>query len=79
MQNSLSGIQQLSVRGRRPALSEGERIYAFGDLHGRLDLLDELLGRVADDISVRPVARRSLFFSATTSIVGRNRARPSIG
>jgi serine/threonine protein phosphatase 1 len=62
VQNSLSGIQQLSVRGRRPALSEGARIYAFGDLHGRLDLLDELLGRVAHDMTVRPVARPLFVF-----------------
>ena len=62
MQTSLSGIDRLSVRGRRPALPESLRIYAFGDVHGRLDLLDELLGRVAQDISLRPVARPLFVF-----------------
>jgi serine/threonine protein phosphatase 1 len=62
VQTSLSGIQRLSVRGRHPALPEGLRIYAFGDVHGRLDLLDELLGRIAQDISVRPVARPLFVF-----------------
>lgn len=62
MQTSLSGIQRLSVRGRRPALPAGVRVYAFGDVHGRLDLLDELLSRAARDISVRPVKRPLFVF-----------------
>jgi Calcineurin-like phosphoesterase len=62
VQTSLSGIQRLSVRGRRPALPAGVRVYAFGDVHGRLDLLDELLSRAARDISVRPVKRPLFVF-----------------
>lgn len=31
-----------------------KRLYAVGDVHGRLDLLDDLLGRIADDIRDRP-------------------------
>ena len=62
MQTSLSDIHRLSVRGRRPTLPEGVRIYAFGDVHGRLDLLDELLGHIAQDISGRPVARPLFVF-----------------
>jgi serine/threonine protein phosphatase 1 len=33
------------------------RIYAVGDIHGRLDLLDELLSRIGADITLRPTAR----------------------
>jgi serine/threonine protein phosphatase 1 len=33
------------------------RIYAVGDIHGRLDLLNELLVRIADDMSSRPAIR----------------------
>ncbi len=33
------------------------RIYVVGDIHGRLDLLDELLARIGDDRSSRPVTR----------------------
>lgn len=40
----------------------GERVYAVGDVHGRLDLLDELLGRVEDDILDRPVGKAVLLF-----------------
>ena len=32
-----------------PTLPEGRRVYAIGDIHGRLDLLDELLERIAAD------------------------------
>jgi serine/threonine protein phosphatase 1 len=31
------------------------RIYAVGDVHGRVDLLDQVLARVAADIAVHPV------------------------
>ena len=34
----------------------GKRLYAVGDIHGRLDLLDDLLRRIADDLRARPVA-----------------------
>lgn len=35
--------------GRTPSLPEGRRVYAIGDIHGRLDLLDILLDRIAED------------------------------
>jgi serine/threonine protein phosphatase 1 len=35
------------------AMPPGERWYAVGDVHGRLDLLDTLLGRIADDDAAR--------------------------
>ena len=45
-------------------LQEGSRhfprvpgIYAIGDIHGRLDLLEKLLGRIEADLAKRPVAR----------------------
>ena len=33
------------------------RIYAVGDIHGRLDLLEELLSRIDADIAARPTRR----------------------
>jgi serine/threonine protein phosphatase 1 len=45
------------VRGRRPSLPAGIRIYAVGDIHGRLDLLNALLIRIRNDITVRPTVR----------------------
>ena len=36
------------------------RIYAVGDIHGRADLLDTLLARIADDAAARPAADRQV-------------------
>ncbi len=41
-----------------PALPEGELLYAVGDIHGRLDLLRNLLERIAADVSARSHAGR---------------------
>ena len=62
MRASLAGAEQLLVQGRRPLLPAGIRIYAFGDVHGRLDLLDELLGKVDADLAGHPVARAIFVF-----------------
>jgi diadenosine tetraphosphatase ApaH/serine/threonine PP2A family protein phosphatase len=52
--SSLPGLQKLRVRGRRPSLPAGLRIYAVGDIHGRLDLLNQLLDRTNTDVASRP-------------------------
>lgn len=41
---------------------DGCRIYAIGDIHGRLDLLDALLERIDQDHAGREPARRMLIF-----------------
>jgi serine/threonine protein phosphatase 1 len=38
----------------RPSLPVGLRIYAIGDIHGRLDLLTRLSSKIADDLEARP-------------------------
>jgi len=38
------------------------RIYAIGDIHGRVDLLNELLARIKADIAARPTARPVFVF-----------------
>jgi serine/threonine protein phosphatase 1 len=44
-------------RSPKPVLPAGERVYAIGDVHGRLDLLDRLLARIhADDAARDPAA-----------------------
>ena len=46
-----------------PSLPEGQRIYAIGDIHGRLDLLDQILRMVRlDDEAQPPALRRTLIF-----------------
>lgn len=45
-----------------PEIPPGERIYAIGDVHGRLDLLDDLLIQIgADNAARRPAATTLLF------------------
>jgi len=41
----------------RPVVPEGLRVYAIGDIHGRADLLDQLLLRIDKDLDERPVAQ----------------------
>jgi serine/threonine protein phosphatase 1 len=60
--SSLPGLQELKVHGRRPSLAAGRRVYAVGDIHGRLDLLDKLLARIHNDIALRPTARSVYVF-----------------
>ena len=44
------------------AAPTGRRAYAIGDVHGRLDLLDDLLKRIEADNASRPHARVTMIF-----------------
>jgi serine/threonine protein phosphatase 1 len=56
------GFEELRAGGRRPTLTAGLRIYAVGDIHGRIDLLNELLARIEADIALRPTERLLYLF-----------------
>ena len=45
-----------------PSLPPGYLLYAIGDIHGRDDLLGELLAKVATDSEARPAAQRIIVF-----------------
>jgi serine/threonine protein phosphatase 1 len=45
-----------------PSIPAGYRVYAIGDIHGRLDLLDELLAHIETDDRQRPRAKTILIF-----------------
>ena len=45
-----------------PSGARGKRAYAIGDVHGRLDLLDRLLGRIETDLSERECRETYLVF-----------------
>jgi serine/threonine protein phosphatase 1 len=77
MRASLAGAGQLVVQGRRPSLPAGIRIYAIGDVHGRLDLLDDLLSEVDADLAGRPAAR-AIFVFLGDYIDRGNRSRETI-
>lgn len=42
----------------RPSVPDDVRVYAIGDIHGRADLLDDLLARIDADHAARPAKRR---------------------
>ena len=44
----------------QPSVGEGRRYYAIGDIHGRLDLFDQLLARIAADSRERGEAESHL-------------------
>lgn len=47
---------------QKPAVPEGLRVYAIGDVHGRADLLGQLLTAIEQDDSSRPPATRVTVF-----------------
>ena len=51
-----------SRRPREPAGAPGYRAYVVGDIHGRLDLLEELLAKIHSEIQRRPIAKVLLVF-----------------
>ena len=61
MLRKLFGAGRASVSARH-RIPEGQRVYAIGDIHGRLDLLDDLLARIATDRLNRPAAQTTLIF-----------------
>ncbi|WP_375402490.1 metallophosphoesterase family protein [uncultured Sphingomonas sp.] len=58
----LSKLFRKARGGASPHTAPGERIYAIGDVHGRLDCLDDLLGRIAADQDGRGEMRTTLIF-----------------
>ena len=51
-----------SKSDRSPAGAPDYRAYVIGDVHGRLDLLEELLAKIHSEIQCRPAARALLVF-----------------
>ena len=51
-----------SDRPAEPVVPAGHRVYAIGDVHGRLDLLDQLLQQIEADIELRQTARNIIVF-----------------
>ena len=51
-----------SDRSAMPSGPKGYRAYAIGDIHGRLDLLDDLLGKIRRELEQRPARKTMLVF-----------------
>ncbi len=59
---SLSKLWKGAEERPKPAVPDGRRVYAIGDIHGRADLLDELAGLIARDLAARPVPQATTIF-----------------
>lgn len=56
--SSFSSVhEKIITRGRSPSLPAGLRLYAIGDIHGRLDLLEEMLALIEADAANRRVEK----------------------
>lgn len=49
-------------RASRASAPPGKRAYAIGDVHGRLDLLEDILQQIERDISERPTKSNHIIF-----------------
>jgi serine/threonine protein phosphatase 1 len=49
-------------RSSKPSAPRGHRAYAVGDIHGRLDLLDDLLTRIEADVRGRRELKTTIVF-----------------
>lgn len=54
MKNWAHSFFRPAANEERPRSSEGLRLYAIGDIHGRIDLLTEMLGLISRDNQTRP-------------------------
>ena len=77
------------AKAREPSLAAGYRVYAIGDVHGRHDLLSELLAAIERDMARRAAARQVIVFlgdlidrgPASAEVIAMLRAyrRPGVG
>ena len=56
------GLLSRKQKLRTHALPDGERVYAIGDIHGRLDCLDTLIARICADDAMRAPATTTIVF-----------------
>jgi serine/threonine protein phosphatase 1 len=50
-------ILRSAPKPQRPGVPNGTRVYAIGDVHGRLDLLGEIFSRIDADLKADPAPR----------------------
>ncbi|AMW34173.1 serine/threonine protein phosphatase [Haematospirillum jordaniae] len=64
--------------GTHTAVPEGLIVYAIGDIHGRLDLLDALLEQIGHDISQRRQAKEQVLLITLGDYVDRGPDTPGV-
>lgn len=60
----MTSVSRRGLFGRKsdPAGPRGHRAYAIGDVHGRLDLLNNLLARIEEDVAAKPARKVTIVF-----------------
>ena len=51
-----------TLKGREHQVPEGQRVYAVGDIHGRLDLLEALHGLISEDVAQAPDRSKTIIY-----------------
>jgi len=62
LMSSLRDLIWKSKKSTGPSVPDGHRVYAIGDVHGRDDLLGDLLNQIEADNDDRPRARTHIVF-----------------
>jgi serine/threonine protein phosphatase 1 len=62
VRSPLQNPEQFRLFALPPSSGVGRRIYAIGDIHGRVDLLNQLLERIGEDLASSPSAKPVLVF-----------------
>src|SRR5260221_1951406 len=62
MLTKLFGSRASKTAAVLPRVAEDTRVYAMGDIHGRLDLLNEIERRIADDAATAKAARNAVIY-----------------
>lgn len=60
MIQSIRQFLGLGAKGRGPAIPAGQRVYAVGDIHGRLDLFKAMIGAIEQDDAAGTPARTTV-------------------
>ena len=60
--NFLRRMKEAIGSAQAPSGPPGKRLYAVGDIHGRRDLLDDLLSQIETDIATHPIDTVALVF-----------------
>lgn len=57
-----ANLPRMSPRPTPAEAPKGQRLYAIGDVHGRIDLLDELLRQILQDASAHETRHKALIY-----------------
>ena len=63
MFQSIRQLFGLTAMERKPAIPPGQRVYAVGDVHGRIDLFEAIIEAIEEDDAAGVPARTTVVLS----------------